>query len=252
MNDLASAVALGAQMGPGGAEMAAVSKSARVLMLAPVLILFSLWRGDRAASRRPVGRGTDRGRPPARLRARLPGPGAGPRGGRPAARAPSPRWRTTLAIDRQIVAFATVTVSAGIGLHLEVKGLLSAGARAVVLGAGACGDDERPDAGAGHAGRAAGCAPRCSRPRSRHWSGLFALWQLARRARGFCWSAEVAAPATDHHLERPSSSCLGRADRQRRAPARRRDRRDGGAPAAMTSVRSTNTQTLPEEENTCA
>src|SRR3954471_17759314 len=48
VNDLASAVAVGAQMGAGGAEMAAVSKSARVLMLAPVLILFSLWRADRA------------------------------------------------------------------------------------------------------------------------------------------------------------------------------------------------------------
>ncbi len=58
MNDLASAVAVGAQMGTGGAEMAAVSKSARVLMLAPVLILFSLWRADRATrADRPVGLG---------------------------------------------------------------------------------------------------------------------------------------------------------------------------------------------------
>jgi uncharacterized integral membrane protein (TIGR00698 family) len=134
VNDLASAVAVGAQMGPGGTEMAALSKSARVLMLAPVLILFSLWRGDRAERAAGVGR-TAAGHIPgfvigflvfALLRA------AGDH-----LFGQAPIWRTSLAIDRQVVAFATVTVSAGIGLHLEIKGLLSAGARAVVLGAGA-------------------------------------------------------------------------------------------------------------------
>ncbi|HVV49194.1 MAG TPA: putative sulfate exporter family transporter [Polyangia bacterium] len=137
VNDLASAVALGAQMGSGGAEMAAASKSARVLMLAPVLILFSLWGAGRSVpAERPAGLRLGRtilGYVPgfvvgflilALLRA------AGDR-----LLGAAPGWRAALALDRQVVAFATVTVSAGIGLHLELKGLLSAGARAVVLGA---------------------------------------------------------------------------------------------------------------------
>jgi uncharacterized integral membrane protein (TIGR00698 family) len=181
VNDLASAVALGAQMGPGGAEMAAVSKSARVLMLAPVLILFSLWRGDRSASRRPA----DVGRTVA---GHLPGFVLGflvlalARAAGDRLFGPLPAWRTTLAIDRQIVAFATVTVSAGIGLHLEVKGLLAAGARAVILGAGASATMSGltlalvmlADRGARVALLATSVVAL---------AGTFGLWQLARRAR---------------------------------------------------------------------
>ncbi|HSZ82574.1 MAG TPA: putative sulfate exporter family transporter [Polyangia bacterium] len=131
VNDLASAVAVGAQMGPGGAEMAAVSKSARVLMLAPILVMFSLSRGgggSRADLRRTV-------------IGHIPGFVVGflvltfARAGGDALFGAAAAWRGLLAADRQIVAFATVTVSAGIGLHLELKGLLSAGARAVALGA---------------------------------------------------------------------------------------------------------------------
>jgi uncharacterized integral membrane protein (TIGR00698 family) len=182
VNDLASAVALGAQMGPGGAEMAAVSKSARVLMLAPVLLLFSLWRGSRSTeASRPVGVGrTLAGHVPgfvlgflalALLRA------AGDR-----LLGPSPVWRTALSIDRQIVAFATVTVSAGIGLHLEVKGLLSAGARAVLLGAGASATMSGLTLAlvtlASQGARAALVSTSAAA-----LLGSFALWQLARRAR---------------------------------------------------------------------
>jgi uncharacterized integral membrane protein (TIGR00698 family) len=134
VNDLASAVAVGAQMGPGGTEMAALSKSARVLMLAPVLILFSLWRGDRAERPAGVGR-TAAGHIPGFVLGFL--IFALLRAGGDRLFGQAPLWHTALAIDRQIVAFATVTVSAGIGLHLEIKGLLSAGVRAVVLGAGA-------------------------------------------------------------------------------------------------------------------
>ena len=191
MNDLASAVAVGAQMGAGGAEMAAVSKSARVLMLAPVLILFSLWRAERVAGDRPVGLGrTVVGHIPgfvvgflilALLRA------AGDRlFGQAAA------WRTTLAIDRQVVAFATVAVSAGIGLHLEIRGLLSAGARAVVLGAGAC---------ATMSGLTLTLMVLASRGLRAELiltsvaavGGSFAVWQLVRRTRSFLViSAEVS------------------------------------------------------------
>jgi uncharacterized integral membrane protein (TIGR00698 family) len=179
VNDLASAVALGAQMGPGGAEMAAVSKSARVLMLAPVLILFSLWRGERAV-RRPAGmRSTVAGHLPgfvlgflvlAVVRAvgdRLLGP--------------LPAWRTALAVDRHIVVFAMVTVSAGIGLHLEVKGLLSAGARAVILGAGASATMSGLTlALVTLAGR--GMSTALLSTSIAALAGSFALWQLARRA----------------------------------------------------------------------
>jgi uncharacterized integral membrane protein (TIGR00698 family) len=194
VNDLASAVAVGAQMGAGGAEMAAVSKSARVLMLAPVLILFSLWRAERVAGDRPVGLGrTVVGHIPgfvvgflmlALLRA------AGDRlFGQAAA------WRTTLAIDRQVVAFATVAVSAGIGLHLEIKGLLSAGARAVVLGAGACATMS------GLTLTLMVLASRGSRAELVLTSvaavgGSFALWQLLRRTRSF---PVIAAEVSRRH-----------------------------------------------------
>jgi uncharacterized integral membrane protein (TIGR00698 family) len=134
VNDLASAVAVGAQMGPGGAEMAAVSKSARVLMLAPVLVMFSLAR-DSAAGRPARG---DLGRT---FVGHIPGFVVGfllltfARAGGDALFGTAPAWRALLMTNRQLVAFATVTVSAGIGLHLELKGLLDAGVRAVALGA---------------------------------------------------------------------------------------------------------------------
>jgi uncharacterized integral membrane protein (TIGR00698 family) len=137
VNDLASAVAVGAQMGPGGAEMAAASKSARVLMLAPVLILFSLARQDE----RTDGKRTDIKRT---ILGHVPGFVLGflalaiARAGADALWAGAPAWKAVLTIDKRVILFGTVMVSAGIGLHLELKGLLSAGARAVLLGAVAC------------------------------------------------------------------------------------------------------------------
>jgi uncharacterized integral membrane protein (TIGR00698 family) len=188
VNDLASAVALGAQMGPGGAEMAAVSKSARVLMLAPVLVLFSLWRGDRAA-RRPTHLGRT-------VAGHLPGFVLGflalavARGVGDRLLGPLPAWRTALAVDRQIVLFATVAVSAGIGLHLEVKGLLSAGARAVVLGAGASATMSGLTlALVTLAGR--GMRPALLSTAIAALAGSFALWRLARRAQRLLAAAGV-------------------------------------------------------------
>ena len=192
VNDLASAVAVGAQMGTGGAEMAAVSKSARVLMLAPVLILFSLWRADRATrADRTVGLGRT-------VVGHIPGFVVGflvlalvrAAGDRLFGQAVA--WRATLAVDRQVVAFATVAVSAGIGLHLEIKGLLSAGARAVVLGAVAC---------ATMSGLTLALMVLASRGERGELvltsvaavGGSFALWQLIRRTRSFMLvSAEVS------------------------------------------------------------
>jgi hypothetical protein len=144
-----------------------------------VLILFSLWRGDRAA-RRP----TDVGRTVA---GHLPGFVLGflalavARSVGDRLLGPLPAWRTALAIDRQIVVFATVTVSAGIGLHLEVKGLLSAGARAVILGAGASATMSGLTLAlvtlAGRGMRTALLSTSIAA-----LAGSFALWQLARRA----------------------------------------------------------------------
>jgi uncharacterized integral membrane protein (TIGR00698 family) len=130
VNDLASAVAVGAQMGPGGAEMAAVSKSARVLMLAPLLVVFSLARGGEARSEL---RRTFLGHIPGFVVGFLALTGA--RAAGDAAFGAAPAWRALIALDHQVVSFATVMVSAGIGIHLEWRGLLSAGARAVALGA---------------------------------------------------------------------------------------------------------------------
>ena len=84
VNDLASAVAVGAQMGPGGAEMAAVSKSARVLMLAPLLVMFSFSRGapaERGAPSVARSSGTSRASWSASSRSRSRAPRATPRSG---------------------------------------------------------------------------------------------------------------------------------------------------------------------------
>ena len=213
VNDLASAVAVGAQMGTGGAEMAAVSKSARVLMLAPVLILFSLWRADRAA-RGPARRArAHRGRPHSGLRRRVPDPGASraPAGDRlfGAGRRPGgPRWRS---IGRWSPSRRS-TVSAGIGLHLEIKGLLSAGARAVVLGAAAC---------ATMSGltlalmvlASRGCAAELVLTSVAAVGGSFALWQLMRRTRSLMViSAEVSRR---HRALTASGPILARRPRRR-------------------------------------
>jgi hypothetical protein len=172
--------------------MAAVSKSARVLMLAPVLILFSLWRADRTVrADGAVGLGRT-------VLGHIPGFVVGflilalvrAAGDRLFGHAVA--WRATLALDRQVVAFATVTVSAGIGLHLEIKGLLSAGARAVLLGAAAC---------ATMSGLTLALMVLASRglhaelvlTSAAAVGGSFAVWQLMRRTRSFLViSAEVS------------------------------------------------------------
>src|SRR5207245_11597857 len=46
VNDLSSAIAVGAQLGGNGGVMAAASKSARVLRLAPTLVLLSFLRRE--------------------------------------------------------------------------------------------------------------------------------------------------------------------------------------------------------------
>jgi len=180
VNDLASAVAVGAQMGPGGAEMAAVSKSARVLMLAPVLVFFSLSRGAEGA--RSELRRTIVGHIPGFVVGFLAFTLARAAGDSLFGAAPA--WRGVLALDHQVVTFATVTVSAGIGLHLEVKGLLAAGARAVALGAVAATTMSALTLTIltfSSRGAVPGLLATCVAS----LAGSFALLQLARRARAF-------------------------------------------------------------------
>jgi uncharacterized integral membrane protein (TIGR00698 family) len=131
VNDLASAVAVGAQMGPGGAEMAAASKSLRVLLLAPVLVMFAVARGSqetRATARQNAVRHLPRFVGGFVLLALVRFLGDRTVGG-------EAWWRTLLACDQQAVAFAMTMVSAAIGFNLRIRGLLAAGARAVTLGA---------------------------------------------------------------------------------------------------------------------
>lgn len=133
VNDLSSAIAVGAQMGGVGGVMAAASKSARVLMLAPTLVVLSLLRRDSG----PVSVKKS-------ILDTLPGfllgyvglaivRAAGDR-----AFGQHPTWASFLAADRLLVDMCMATVSAGMGLHLALKWLLSSSPRALLVGGGAC------------------------------------------------------------------------------------------------------------------
>ncbi len=132
VNDLSSAVAVGAQMGGEGDVMAAAAKSARILLLAPTLILLSILRRD-SAPRRAPGAG---------IRDILPGFLLGyvalalVRLTIDRLLGPSEAFTAVLAADQLLVDFLMTTVSAGIGLHFGLRGLLGTGARAVAVGAG--------------------------------------------------------------------------------------------------------------------
>jgi uncharacterized integral membrane protein (TIGR00698 family) len=133
VNDLASSVAVGAQMGPGGAELAAAAKSLRIVLLAPVMILLALARRAQPAPRE-LGREASRHLPlfvigfVALAAARA----AGDR-----LLAGAPAWRLLLGADRTLVEGATAAIAAAIGLHLRLGDVRAAGARALVLGAAA-------------------------------------------------------------------------------------------------------------------
>jgi hypothetical protein len=132
VNDLSSAIAVGAQMGGAGGVMAAASKSFRVLMLAPALVTLSLLRREAG---------------PVRLKKKafdaFPGflfgyvvlaavRAAGDR------LAPHhPAYGALLAADKVLVDLCMATVSAGMGLHLALGRLLSSSPRALLVGGGA-------------------------------------------------------------------------------------------------------------------
>lgn len=129
VNDLSSAIAVGAQMGGSGGVMATAAKSARILLLAPTLMALSLMRreGEPVSITRSVVDSLPRyllgyiGLAVARA--------VGDRlfGG-------SSAWGLVLGADRFLVDVTMLTVSAGIGLHLGLRSLLSSSVRAMVVG----------------------------------------------------------------------------------------------------------------------
>jgi uncharacterized integral membrane protein (TIGR00698 family) len=131
VNDLSSAVAVGKQMGADGAVMAAAAKSARILVLAPTLVLLALMqRGGAGAA---VRKGVVSTLPKfilgyialAIVRAvadKLFGA--------------STVWANVLWLDDALVDLLLCTVAAAIGLHLGITQLLTSGARALAVGGG--------------------------------------------------------------------------------------------------------------------
>lgn len=132
VNDLSSAIAVGKQMGEMGGEMAAASKSTRVLMLAPALIVLALVRRDTAP--KDIKKSAVDNLPGyllgyvalALVRA------TGDR-----IFASDAAWQFVIQADALAVDWLMATVAAAIGLHLEIKTLLAAGARALAVGGAA-------------------------------------------------------------------------------------------------------------------
>ncbi|MGD0528983.1 MAG: putative sulfate exporter family transporter [Polyangiaceae bacterium] len=130
VNDLSSAVAVGQQMGEAGGTMAAAAKSARIVLMAPMLVVLSLMR-RKAAPGADVGkRALDQ--LPAFLLGYV---------GLAIVRAlvdhlvpSSPVVAAVLDANRLVVDVLMATVTASIGLHLEVGRLLASGWRALAVG----------------------------------------------------------------------------------------------------------------------
>ncbi|MBX3226075.1 MAG: putative sulfate exporter family transporter [Labilithrix sp.] len=137
VNDLASAIAVGAQMGEAGGVMAAASKSARILLLAPVLVSIALARRSNTSTSAKKGQLTKSvvDALPAFIVGYVALALVRVAGDRAFAGAPA--WASFLAADKLVVDVLMSTVSAGIGLHLDVRSVLASSARAVGVGAGA-------------------------------------------------------------------------------------------------------------------
>lgn len=121
VNDLSSAVAVGAQMGEHGGVAAAAAKSTRILFLAPMLMVLALLR--RADSQTTSLRRSLSAAVPAFIFGYL---------ALAVARAVGDRWlgdaalwRTLLSTVKQLVEVLLAMVSAGIGLTLALRSLLA-------------------------------------------------------------------------------------------------------------------------------
>lgn len=134
VNDLSSAVAVGAQMGESGGVMAAASKSARILLLAPVLVSIALARRSRRAAKANLAKSIVDALPAfilgyvalAVVRA------AGDRLLDGAA-----WWPQVIAGNRFVLDVLMSAVAAGIGLNLSLAVVLGSSIRAVGVGGGA-------------------------------------------------------------------------------------------------------------------
>lgn len=131
VNDLSSAIAVGKQMGGDGGVMAAASKSVRVLLLAPLLLILALLRAGR---QRPGAADGIRSSALALVPGYLFGyiglalvRFGGDRlwGGQGA-------WTGLLDSAGAAGDFCLLSVAAGIGLHLDLRTVLGAGTRALV------------------------------------------------------------------------------------------------------------------------
>jgi len=138
VNDLSSAVAVGSQMGDVGGVMAAAAKSARVLLLAPMLLVLALLRRAPANTVASAAAGPG-------LRAHLPGFLLGYIG-LALLRAAGDRlfagaagWSAVIAVDHALVDGLMATVAAGIGLHLGLRSLVATGGRSVLVAGAASG-----------------------------------------------------------------------------------------------------------------
>ncbi|MDD2942598.1 MAG: putative sulfate exporter family transporter [bacterium] len=132
VNDLSSAIAVGSQMGGTGDVMAAAAKSARILMLTPTLIMFSLIRREDGPSSKRLS-----------LSKHFPKFVLGYltlafiRGAGDHLFSQSPTWTALLTLNSLVVSLALSAVAASIGLHLRLHTLLTTSTPAVVVGAGA-------------------------------------------------------------------------------------------------------------------
>ena len=129
VNDLSSAIAVGTQMGGEdgiGGVMAAASKSARILLLAPVLVSLALMRRSGPIDKKTAGKETLA----SRIVDALPGFLLG-YVGFAVVRALGDRvapghavWAGVLSVDKLAVDLLMAMVSAGIGLHLSLRTIL--------------------------------------------------------------------------------------------------------------------------------
>jgi uncharacterized integral membrane protein (TIGR00698 family) len=135
VNDLSGSVAVGSQFGEEAGLIATASKSVRIVLLGPLLVLFSLLR--------PTAREAGDESLASKLGKHLPlfilgyfGM-FGVRLGGDTLWADQDAWATVLATNHHVVRLLILAVCAGIGLQIEVATLVEVGWKAVVAGAAA-------------------------------------------------------------------------------------------------------------------
>jgi uncharacterized membrane protein YadS len=139
VNDLSSAIAVGGQMKAGaidGGAFAAAAKSSRVLMLAPILILFALGRGTSKTARQASGlRASAWAAVPRYLFGYIALAGLRTLGDHTFAGQPA--WAALVHGNHWLVNFLLLIVVAGVGLHIEARTLIGSSLRAVLVGGAA-------------------------------------------------------------------------------------------------------------------